>query len=326
MEIGNELAVNAIGERQNTDRMINLLRARARIYARVKGVQRIYFFFILALPVVSLVVAFHLNDAKPWVSLVALTIGAIDALFIDSWRKQRIKTAARVQEEFDCEVLDLPWNLFTSGKKVSAEEVSSFANPTHAAKDELRLQDWYPANVRSLPIHVARMVCQRTNLWYDSQLRETYRAALSLLAVFYFFGLLAFAWHFTVAEFVLVALVPFGPFFTWIVRENQRQSDTIALVSRLLSEIESSLDKFTQAQDSTEVQARSRELQDAIFAHRSSSPLVSDLVYRIKRPALETQMEAGAEAFLERVKRSMGGRHEGDFLLRHVPVGRGQPQ
>jgi len=40
----NEPIANGIGERQNTEAMINLLRARKRIYARVKIVDRLYFF------------------------------------------------------------------------------------------------------------------------------------------------------------------------------------------------------------------------------------------------------------------------------------------
>ncbi|WP_313928328.1 S-4TM family putative pore-forming effector [Pseudoxanthomonas sp.] len=306
MSISNESAINAIGERQNADGMINLLRARKRIYGQVKLVQGAYFTFIFFLPIISLVVAFQLQAAKPWISLLALVVGAIDSMFIDSWRKRRIKTAARTQEQFDCHVLDLPWNQFTAGKRVSAEEVSKFANPKLPEPDELRLKDWYPANSRNLPPHLARLVCQRTNLWYDSQLRDTYRIALCGLAVVYFLSLLAFASNFTVIQFILVALVPFGPFFTWIVREYHRQNDTIKVVERLLSEIDNSLEKFTEAQDVADAQGRSRELQDAIFSHRANSPLVSDLVYRFKRPALEAQMQAGAEAFVDRVRRSMG--------------------
>jgi hypothetical protein len=305
MEVNQDSAANAIGERQNASRMLNLLRARARMYAEIKGVQRIYFLIILALPAGSLGAVLWLPEAKPWVSLGALIVGALDAIFIDSWRKRRIKTAARVQEEFDCEVLDIPWNKFTAGKTITAEEISSFAEPPFPPKREERLHDWYPMRIRNLPIHVARLVCQRTNLWYDSQLRKTYQAALMVLAVVYFFFLLLLAWQFTVADFILVALVPFGPFFTWIVREYHRQGDTITLVDRLLSEIESSLEVFTQVRDSTDAQARSRELQDAIFAHRASSPLVSNLVYRFKRTKLESQMDAGAQAFIDRVRRSM---------------------
>ena len=308
MSFGSESPINAVGERQNEDGMVDLLRARKRIYGQVKRVQRAYFIFIFLLPIISLIVAFQLQAAKPWISLLALTVGAIDAMFIDTWRKGRMKTAARIQEQFDCHVLDLPWNQFTAGKRVTAEEISKFANPQLSEPDESRLKDWYPANSRKLPSHLARLVCQRTNLWYDSQLRDTYRIALCGLTVAYFIGLLAFASSFTVVEFVLVALVPFGPFFTWIVREYHRQSDTITAVERLLNEIDNSLESFTEVQESAEAQGRSRELQDAIFAHRSTSPLVSDLVYQFKRPKLEAQMQAGAEAFVDSVKRSLGAK------------------
>jgi hypothetical protein len=40
---------------------------------------------------------------------------------------------------------------------------------------------------------------------------------------------------------------------------------------------------------------RSRELQDAIFNHRASSPLIFDWVYNFLRRRMEEQMNAGAD-------------------------------
>lgn len=295
---------SGIGIRQNSSRMITLLRARAGVYAEVKVVQRFYFFFALALPVASLVVVFHAQKVKVWVGLVALVVGAVDVMFLDPWRKRRIKTAARIQEEFDCEVLSMPKNTFTAGANAAPEEIRRYADKFKKA-DSRKFENWYPQTVEDLPLPIARLVCQRTNLWYDSNLRETYRFALCFITVIYFLSLLAFFRQFTVAEFILVALIPFGPFFTWVAREYHRQGDTIALVNRLLSEIDRSLEKLAMLRG-PKAEARARELQDAIFAHRSSSPLVSDFVYRLKRPSLEPLMQAGAIEFVARARSAAG--------------------
>lgn len=102
-------------------------------------------------------------------------------------------------------------------------------------------------------------------------------------------------------ELILGLLIPFGPFFTWVVREHHRQGDTLKQVTRLLEEIDKSLETFVDAKGTAKADARARELQDAIFAHRAGSPLVSDLIYKFKRPKLEDKMKRGAEAFVNRV-------------------------
>ncbi|MBS0217726.1 MAG: hypothetical protein JSR63_06040 [Proteobacteria bacterium] len=297
----NTTASNNIGERQNSAPMIKLLRARRRVYGHVKGLQRVYFLIALVLPIISLVVAFNFDKAKPSLSLLALIIGALDAMFFDPWRKQKIKMAARLQEEFDCHVLEMAWNKFTAGARVSPEDVDAYGRELLKRDAEGQLKDWYPSDARRLPLHLARLVCQRTNLWYDSKLRRTYRTCLWAITALYFLALLMFGLDLPLSDFILAVLVPFGPFFTWVVREHHRQTDTIALVDRLTGEIEGSIDRLSNPESQEDAQARARELQDAIFAHRAGSPLVSDLVYKFKRRTLEEQMQAGASEFIARV-------------------------
>ena len=297
---------NGIGVRQNSTAMIKLLRARRRVYAWVKALQRAYFLVTLALPVVSLFVAAYYNEARPGLSLFALIVGALDAMFFDPWRKRQIKLAARIQEEFDCNVLDLHWNKFIVGAHVPPEDIEQYGGKMLDAKGERSLKDWYPTDARQLPLHLARLVCQRANLWYDSKLRRTYRLGLWALTATYFVALIIFGHALPLSDFILAVLVPFGPFFVWVVREQHRQTDTIALVNRLFDEIDASLAQFSQPESEDSARVRARELQDAIFAHRASSPLVSDLVYWCRRTKLEVQMQVAARDFIDRLTQSAG--------------------
>lgn len=183
---------NEIGVRQNTPEMIKLLWARNRLFARIKSIQAWYFGFTFVLPTASLLVALYYAEYKPWVSLIALLVGALDALAFDVWRKKQIKIAARLQEQFDCNVLSLKWNSFVAGTPVSTQDIEELA---HAALDEEKRKNfvnWYPAEACAMPLHFARLVCQRTNLWYDSKLRSAYRTVLWCVAGAYFFVLLMF--------------------------------------------------------------------------------------------------------------------------------------
>lgn len=297
---------NDIGLRQNEPEMVKLLWARKQIYKRVKLIQRCYFAFTFALPAASLLVALSYADYKPWVSLVAIVVGAADAMLFDAWRKRRIKLAARIQEQFDCYVLDMKWNSFAAGSKISPQDIEEYADVPMDADAEAKLKDWYPTQSCAMPLPAARLVCQRTNLWYDSNLRAAYRIALWLLTCAYFVALLLFFLNSTLVAVMLGLLIPFGPLFTWVVREHHRQGDTIKLVQRLLEEIDKSLEGLVDLKRTPEVEARARELQDAIFTHRSNSPLVSDLIYKLKRPGLEKKMKKGADAFVLKIGKIIG--------------------
>jgi hypothetical protein len=100
-------------------------------------------------------------------------------------------------------------------------------------------------------------------------------------------------------DFVATATTA-APALIWAVREQFRQSDAADAVETLKSEAEKILDQTkTGLCDEAECERRSREFQDAIFGRRVANPLILPLIYRLMRPELEQQMEAGAEAMLK---------------------------
>jgi hypothetical protein len=146
---------------------------------------------------------------------------------------------------------------------------------------------------------------------YDSQLRRSYCTViwwlvggLTVIAV-----CVALAASLSVASFVLAA-VPAAPALTWALRETRRQAETIEQQARLKVESEKALQGALAGAPVEEADRRSRELQDAIYAHRVSSPLILDLVYLRKRDDLECAMEHGADVWVERYTRSTGAKNQ----------------
>jgi hypothetical protein len=72
----------------------------------------------------------------------------------------------------------MDWNTFLVGSRIDPEDVFADACRSSATRTSKRLMNWYPLAVKELPLHLARLVCQRTNLWYDSALRKRYRRVL----------------------------------------------------------------------------------------------------------------------------------------------------
>ncbi|SHM51831.1 S-4TM family putative pore-forming effector [Rhodanobacter sp. OK091] len=302
--------MNAIVSLQNSAEALTLLRARRRTLDRVKRAQRAYFIAALILPVASVVAAAWWQGGKPWVSFVALLVAMLDFYCLDRWQKEQIKLSARLQEQFDCLVLDVPWNSFTATKKVIPEDVFELGGDKLSASVEKTFPNWYPASVQGLPLHLARLACQRTNLWYDAALRNHYARCILWFELVIVAALLAsgFILGTSFADFVLTKLVPFVPLVMWLERERRRHKDTEITLSRLLDEIEASIDKFIDASSHDDAQGRSRQLQDAIFLHRATSPLVSNILYKLKRSRMEPKMHVGVEEFIKRLAVSVNGR------------------
>lgn len=286
--------MNDIDQKQNEPRMLDLLRARTLIYRRVKTYQAVGLWISLGLPLIGLVVSAIYPVAKPFIALVALVFSHLEVLSFDPWVRSQLKTAAKLQEEFDCAVLRMDWNRFLAGSTVDPEQFSDLGLLND--KDEKRLLGWYPADeIRHLPIHLARLVCQRTNIWYDSTLRKRYRTWLlaGFLALALSVAAVSLWMDPTVTSFVLSTLAPITPVMIWTFRERNRHASTCELLDRLNEDIKKLLDSSHNATEQ-ELGARSRELQDAIYNHRVASPLIFEWVYNRLRPGMEAKMHAGA--------------------------------
>lgn len=296
--------MNEIDKKQLEPRMLNLLRARTLIYRRAKNVQAVGFAISLGFPILGLVVSAYLLPGKPFIAFFALIFGFLEVLLLDRWHRAQLKSAAKLQEDFDCTILQMDWNAFLVGNRIDPEDVFADACKKLSDKDEQRLINWYPLAVKELPLHLARLVCQRTNLWYDSALRKRYRFVLlaGCVVLGAVAGFASLAIDYTMTTFVLSTLAPMTPVLIWALRECNRQAATCELLDRLNDEVKKLWDHSRSGATEQEISMRSRELQDAIFNHRASSPLILDWVYNLLRRQMEERMNAGAEHWVNELR------------------------
>jgi hypothetical protein len=204
----------------------------------------------------------------------------------------------RIQEQFDTIVLSLPWDDFTAGARVSREQIHELSATFNPQKPDPELVDWYPQSVADVPLYLARIICQRTNLWYDGTLRRKYGHWVLGVGVTLTIVLLVIAMMtgLTVDSFVLTVLAPASPIIIWGLREHFRQRDAADRLDRLLGGADHLWEKARSgACDEVECATQSRQFQNAIFDHRSSSPLTFSWLYRALRSSLERQMNRSAE-------------------------------
>lgn len=257
--------------------------------------------FTLLLPMASCGAFTWGLSLTPFLATVALLFGLVEILFIDSWLKRRLAEGAKLQEEFDCEVLGMQWNELVAGEKVDHERVHSASRNRLDSKSEQQLRDWYPTAVGRLPLHLARVLCQRENLMYDGRVRGFYSNVLATCLVLFFVAALAYGLvaDLRMAEWVVGILAPATPALMWAAREFRRQRHTTESLEVLKAEADKLWKKAATGGTPEAIYASSRELQNAIYNHRLNSSLIFDFLYRFRREDLEDEMNAGAAHYVD---------------------------
>jgi hypothetical protein len=287
---------NAIPQRQNEMQSIQLLAAERRLYGWTKYLTAAQVSLVVLLPA-ALIVAESFNPAlKLAAAAVGLTVAVLDVAVFDRLKGWMQERAAAVQELFDCRVLDLPWPRLKSAPP-DWEDVDGLAT----GQDVSTLRDWYPVSVGSLPMHAARVTCQRSNCRWDSKLRSYFRAGLIGFALLLLGAaiLAALIRNLTFSDFVLALMAPVLPIALWAFREADRHAEAAARADRLKAFGDELWEEVLQQSITLHVaRSEARRFQDEVYEHRRQSPVVFDWFYRLLRSRFEMQMQHSAEEMI----------------------------
>ncbi|EBR7725412.1 hypothetical protein CA319_23380, partial [Salmonella enterica] len=77
------------------------------------------------------------------------------------------KNAAKIQEEFDCDVLDIPWNELKCGDKVNHRIIVKAAEKYKEKYNTDILNNWYISQEYKLPPLKMTILCQNENTEWD---------------------------------------------------------------------------------------------------------------------------------------------------------------
>lgn len=297
---------NQILEDQCRPEHVRLVWAACIYYSKAKSLQTLFIFLALILPVVGTWFGADNPWLKPYLALCSSLLLVVEIFFASTAQKKWTKTAAKIQEQFDTQVFQLPWNQFVVGSKVEPESVRGVTKGELKKRTQERYETWYHASVAEVPLPLGRLVSQRTNIFYDMRVREKYRSGLVIFLIVLGFGLGAWGVHegLNWSGLLTTVLVPFTPLAAIVAREFRRQADAIDALTSLRSEVEKLWTKAMQEPTAPFLQD-SRNLQDAIYRNRTSNPLVWDWVYEWYRNGNEDDTKHGAADYVEQAKRAL---------------------
>jgi hypothetical protein len=294
--------MNQIPTEQNTQKQLERLAAQRELYSSAKKWHTAQIFLTVIIPVILSTIAFF----KPGFAVVAAIFGVAsfltDISIVDPIIKKHKTKAAKIQELFDCDVLKLPRSPLKTIDDIAVEEVLLYYNAhVKIATNVEKIKDWYSQKVGELPMRVARILCQRTNCWWDSKLRQRYSAFLKFTSIVVFVTILIIGFISNLS-LINVTLIAGGliPFFQFCIKQCNDNLDAGKRLDELViysSQIWNDALANTYSDDS--LLTNSRRLQDEIFEHRSKSPLILDLYYNFFRKNDEALMNRSSEILVD---------------------------
>lgn len=294
---------NNIPTEQTEPEFLKLLRARYNTYQAAKWAQGFFVLGSVLVPVASALLG-KWECGKPYFASAGLCLLLLDVALLDRFQKGRIIRGAKLQEEFDTKLMQLPWNEFVAGDRTAPEDLRAASVKALPRDREEEIAAWYESCVGDVPIQIGRLVCQRTNISYDQRLRRRYGGWL--LGITLTAGLAlwiaALLMNPKFSDVILGFAVPYTPVLAWALREHRKQLDTASTLERLQSEFQKIWAEALHGAGSERLAMRSRQLQDAIYQHRTNAPLVFDWVYRCLRRKNEDEAHHAAQALVDEAK------------------------
>ncbi len=293
-------------DRQNSRLGQELLAARQNVWRRAEKILIVQFLVSVVFPIVLIIAGMFDPTWKPLTATTAIFISLIDIAAIDREYRAQILKSAQLAESFDTLALDIPWNNLIASSPIDHEIVTREAKKYFKKENGVAIINWYPRIYNEIPLSESRFMCQRTNLWYDSTLRSQYvfllKCAIIIGSCVIF--TICLATSKPLADVLLTYLVPLSPIASWSLREYFRQKDTVSAQEKTKQAIESIM-KSARNGECDRTISISRQIQDAIYLRRKSSPLVFPGLYGAQRARLEKEMLEGAAKLVSEYKKTI---------------------
>ena len=182
---------NNITNRQNSDANIARLAAQRQLYRDEGNIESVNAVLSVILPLGFAVIQ-EVATTWTWAKTASCCLSIamlVISLFLSYVGKKRNELAASVQQEFDIDVYQMPWDdkLFGTRRNLNNEIAGASKKILIDEEEKKSLYDWYTPGVGSLPKNKAIAACQKENFNWDAGLRKRYRvfniALLSFIIV-----------------------------------------------------------------------------------------------------------------------------------------------
>lgn len=304
-----------IAEAQVEEKQLKRLAAQRQLYFEGKRLQVLQ--VILAVPLSVLISVSALRFPEMQNLAAAWALVSIVVYVLSCWERKFRERAAKVQELFDCEVLQMKWNDVACNGLPDIDDVVSYSAKYLKREGDFSAfinPPWYISDTDRLPIFIGRILCQRENISWEARSRKRY--AVFILSVFVALAviILGIALHYNMGfqSIIMKLILPLFPAFFWSFTNYSENKETSNNMMRMKEQSYQILKKAHEPKASEEeITKASRALQDQIYQNRRDKPSVFNLLYKIfkdkdelhEREATETIVRDILEQFVTENKK-----------------------
>jgi hypothetical protein len=286
--------MNNIKIAQDKPENLRLMAAQRVAYQKAKksfGKQIIFtVIFAVIFNFIRLIPKDKIETFLPYIVLFSVTITLADVLYFLG-RISKLRTnGAKIQEEFDCNVYELPWNKINSGNKVDKTFINNQIKD-YKPNPKSPIENWYDIDLTGLSQERAILLCQETNLWYDANLRTRFMKHIryvlaGLITTSVLIGIFS---NLPLGLFILYLVAPLLPAIVLTIKIYKENEKAVSLSEELKKEV-----LFLKDLPQQPLKDQLRQIQDKIFCNRKDGPLVPEQFYQKERPGLEEGMKTNA--------------------------------
>lgn len=295
--------------RQNSTEQLERLAAQRNLYAKVKRIHAGHIILAVPIAVLSAVISMAIPDLRGYIAIWAICATLVDILWLTPWQERVQYTAAGIQEQFDCDVLSLPWNELKGGARPDFQMILEESHKDrHGESDIDSLMNWYSPEIVVLPDHIGRLVCQWANCRWDSKQRKLYAFGVCFLVVCFIALSLCYSLIISLSleNVIMKCCIPFMPSAFFAIRQYRAHTSAAKRLDNMCKYINNLWrDAFVQGGGS-ELTYQSRNLQDEILECRRRNPVIFDWVYKVLRRRFEEEMICSTQGLIQDARKKLG--------------------
>lgn len=306
--------LETLATRQNQTVNIERLAAMRELYSKAKEYNLLSAFVNIVVMIGLMLFVLFMNSQwqetpinLSWLLVLSsFSILLIDEIVLIPKINRARKIAAKIQELFDCDVLQIPWNNM-AGDKPEAEIIKAEADKHLAIQgNKKELENWYGNQqlFSQIPAQAAKLIAQRSNITWDKTLRQRYLSRLkTILFLIILFPLIIGSFiGLSMQSFLIIALATVMPAISYLIQQYREHKHSLKTLEHLSRKQTALWEKLLNQQSINDIEIR--QLQDEIYNHRKNGALVFDRLYEKMKKTQEDSMYYSCEQSINEYQKS----------------------
>lgn len=278
--------MNRITEKQNESKFIEYLKAQRVAYSQCKSYQ-VFDVISIIMAIILPIIGMLNNDIVNYLGAFGV-LWTVIYLVTENYRNKKTEQGAKIQEQFDTELYEIPWNEILCKEKINSDIQIDLANE-YEGND---LSNWYSTEIDSLlPKAIAIVLCQRINFSWELKLRKRYVTFLLILLLTYYGLFIIFFISKNIGVYdILLLIAPSLSFLIYGVQNSINLKNHINSKNETLKQIDQILDKYSEKREIPN-ESTLRQIQDIIYNERTVPEKIPNWFYRLSKSTNEDRTD-----------------------------------